>query len=70
MTIERVSPMVLRVTLHAFELSALVAAGRWIVKGAEGEVPDDAVAQLRQVLESYDREMKRLGLGQATDESA
>jgi hypothetical protein len=60
MTIERVRPMVLRVTLHAYELSALVAASRWIATGGGGELPEGAVTQIQQVLDSYDREVKRL----------
>ena len=43
------------VTLHAYELAALLAAARWVVEGAEGELPRGAVDQLRQVIDSYDR---------------
>lgn len=60
MCIERPRPAVFRVTLHAYELSALVAAARWVVEGAEGELPPEAVNQLRQVLENYDAETRRL----------
>lgn len=58
MQIEKRSPVVLRVTLHAYELSALVAAARWAVEGAEGELPPEARAQLRRVLASYDEETR------------
>lgn len=47
MRIERPRPLVFRVTLHAYELSALVAAARWVVEGAENELPAEAVDQLR-----------------------
>jgi hypothetical protein len=60
MTVERLRPTVLRVTLHAYELSALVAAARWVAEGAEGELPKEAVDQLRQVLGNYDAEVRRL----------
>ena len=60
MKIDRLRPTVLRVTLHAYELSALVAAARWVVEGAEGELLPEAQDQLRQVLESYDAEVRRL----------
>ena len=60
MTVERLRPTVLRVTLHAYELSALVAAARWVTEGAEGELPKEAVDQLRQVLGNYDAEVRRL----------
>jgi predicted DNA-binding transcriptional regulator YafY len=59
MTIERRRPTMLRVTLHAYELSALVAAARWVAEWAEGELPREAVDQLRQVLESYAAEFRR-----------
>lgn len=61
MQIERTRPTVLRVTLHAYELSALIAAARWVADGSEGELPKEAKDQLRTVLESYDDEAKRLG---------
>lgn len=60
MQLERPRPTVFRVTLHAFELSALVAAARWVVEGAEGDLPREAIDQLRQVVESYDEATKRL----------
>jgi predicted DNA-binding transcriptional regulator YafY len=60
MRIERPRPNVFRVTLHAYELSALVAAARWVGEGAEGELPKEARDQLQQVLESYDAETRRL----------
>jgi hypothetical protein len=55
--IERVRPVVLRVTLSAYELAALMAAGRWVAEGAQGELAPEAVDQLRQVLASYDAAM-------------
>lgn len=58
MKVERKSPAVFRVTLHALELSALIAAARWVAEGADGEMPEEAVDQLRQVLKSYDEETR------------
>jgi hypothetical protein len=46
--------------LHAYELSALVAAARWASEGAKGELSGESVQQLRHVLDSYDTEAKRL----------
>jgi hypothetical protein len=60
MKVEKERPTVFRVTLHAYELSALIAAARWVVEGAEGELSDEALDQLRQVVESYDAERQRL----------
>lgn len=59
MKLERPRPAVFRLTLHAFELSALVAAARWAAEGAEGELPTEARDQLRQVLDRYDSAMER-----------
>ncbi|NBB89946.1 MAG: hypothetical protein GVY23_01925 [Spirochaetes bacterium] len=56
MQLERVRPTVFRVTLHAYELSTLIAAARWAADGGEGELPDDARKQLRDLLDSYDRQ--------------
>jgi len=60
MKVERLRPAVLQVTFHAFELAALIAAARWIVEGAEGELPPESKDQLQQVLDSYDQEVRRL----------
>ena len=59
MKIERIHPTVVRVELHWMELTALVAAARWVADGAEGELPSAAVDQLRQVLVRYDAELAR-----------
>lgn len=61
MEIERIRPTVLRITLHAYELSALIATARWVAEGAEGELPKEARDQLRSVLKSYDEEARQLG---------
>lgn len=60
MKVERLRPTALQVTFHAFELAALIAAARWIVEGAEGELPPESIDQLQQVLDSYDQEVRRL----------
>lgn len=60
MTVERPRPAVLQVTLHAYEAAALVAAARWVAEGARGEMPAEAVSQLREVLDSYDEAVRRL----------
>ena len=60
MKIKRTKPTVFEVTLHTYELSSLIAAARWVVEGAEGELPKEAVDQLSQVVRSYDEETQRL----------
>ena len=61
MKIDRIRPAVFQVTLPAYELSALIAAARWAAEGSQGEMEPDAVAQLRQVLASYDAAARQLG---------
>ncbi len=60
MQIERIRPTALQVTLHPFELATLVAAARWIVEGAEGELPEEAIQQLRRVVAAYDNASRQL----------
>jgi hypothetical protein len=54
MKIEPIRPAILQVTLSAYELAAIMAAARWVVEGAEGELAPEAVEQLEQVLASYE----------------
>ncbi len=54
MHVERVRPSVLRLTLHAYELAALIAAARLVAQKGEEELPQEAAEQLRRVLASYD----------------
>lgn len=58
MTIERLRPSVLRVTLHAYEMAALISAARWAAEGAPGELPSEAKEQLREVLGRYDEAVR------------
>lgn len=61
MKLERVQPTVYRLTLHAYEAAALMAAARWAAEGADEPLPEDAVDQLRQILDSYDRALAGIG---------
>lgn len=60
MKVEQAHQGVYRLTLHALELATLISAARWVEEGADGELPAEARAQLRDVLGSYDREVARL----------
>ncbi len=60
MQMEQLRPMTLQITLHALELASLIAAARWVVEGRPGEMPDEAVEQLRQVLANYDTAQQQL----------
>lgn len=56
MNIERLKPTVLRITLHTYEMAALISAARWVTEGAKGKMPDEAIEQIENVLERYDAE--------------
>ena len=55
MQVEHVRPAVLRLTLHAYEIAALISTVRWVAEGGGGKLPTEAVEQLREILASYDR---------------
>jgi predicted DNA-binding transcriptional regulator YafY len=58
--VERVRSQVVRLTLHAYELAALIAAARLVAEKGEEELPAEAAEQLRQVLSNYDEATRRL----------
>lgn len=60
MQLERLRPTTYRITVHTYELAALVSAARWVVDGAKGELPAEATEQLTQILAAYDKESKRI----------
>lgn len=63
MHLEWARPGVLRATAHAFEFAALVAAARYVAESAPSGIPEEALRQLRQVLEDYDTQAQRLREG-------
>ncbi|HZD64690.1 MAG TPA: hypothetical protein VE152_01180 [Acidimicrobiales bacterium] len=60
MRLERVGTAGLRITLQPYELASLAAAARWVAEGAVGELPAEALAQLRTVLATYEAELAGL----------
>ncbi len=59
MRIEQIKRSVLRITMHTYECATLIAAARWVVEGANGELPEEAIKQLREVLQNYDAEYEQ-----------
>jgi len=51
---------VLRITLHTYEIAALVSVAHWVTEGAKGELPEEALEQIRSVLDHYDSEKNKL----------
>jgi hypothetical protein len=60
MQLEWARPGVLRVTSHAYEFAALVAAARYVAESAPPEIPEEALEHLRQILHDYDAQTMRL----------
>ncbi len=61
MQLEWARPGVLRVTSHAYEIAALVAAARYVTESAPPDIPEEALQHLREVLKDYDAQTQRLG---------
>jgi hypothetical protein len=60
MELERLRATVIRGTFHAYELSALVAAARYVVESAPAEIPAESLDQLSGLLANYDEQVRRL----------
>ena len=60
MRIEQVRPGIFRLTLSGLELAALTSSTRWAVEGAKGELTEEAIAQMKKVLKSYDDSLKNM----------
>lgn len=60
MKLERIHSSTFRITMHAYELAALISAARWAVNGAKGELPEEATEQLSKILAAYDAETKKI----------
>jgi hypothetical protein len=56
--VEQVRPTVIQLTAHASELAALISAARWVTEGCPGQLPGEAVDQLRRVLADYDQALR------------
>lgn len=63
MRLEWARPGVLRATAHVHEMSALVAAARYVAESAPAEIPPEALDHLRGVLADYDTQVRQLGTG-------
>ena len=67
MKLERVSPGIMRMTLHVYELASLTAAARWAVEGGKSELAAEAREHLAAVLASYERALGEVDNGRALD---
>ncbi|MEU4212764.1 hypothetical protein AB0F13_22670 [Streptomyces sp. NPDC026206] len=60
MQLEWARPGVLRITSHAYEFAALIAAARFVVESAPDGIPEEALEQMRRVLGEYDAQLSGL----------
>lgn len=60
MIIEQIKPTVLRITLQTYEIAALVSAARWVTDGVKDKLPEEAIEQIREVLDNYDSGKQKL----------
>jgi hypothetical protein len=60
MRIEQVRPGIFRLLVSGVELAALTSSARWAVEGGKGELTQEAIAQMQQVLASYDDAVKKM----------
>lgn len=61
MQLARVRPQVLQLTLHATELSSLIAAARLALAESAGGMAPEAREHLQHVLDAYDAQVAQLG---------
>lgn len=59
MKLEQPTRSTYRLTLHAYELAALLAAARWAAEGGEGALPAEARQNLRQLVGEYEAALGR-----------
>ena len=60
MIIKRASRSTFRIILSNYELASLISSARWVAKGAQGKLSEEAIEYLNHVLDNYDRAMKHL----------
>ncbi len=55
MHIEKKNNLIFHITLSGYELATLISSARWVAEGAKGELTDDAIHQIQQVVSNYDK---------------
>lgn len=60
MRIEKGRNNIFQLTLSGYELATLISSARWAAEGGKGELTNDAVNQLKKVLENYDNSVNKL----------
>lgn len=60
MQIKKGQRNIFQITMTGYELATLISSARWIVEGAKGGLTLEATNNLKQLLDNYDKETKRL----------
>lgn len=60
MQIKKGQRNIFQITMTGYELATLISSARWIVEGAKGDLTLEATNNLKQLLDNYDKETKRL----------
>ncbi len=60
MQIKKGQRNIFQITMTGYELATLISSARWIVEGAKGDLTLEAKNNLKQLLDNYDKETKRL----------
>lgn len=60
MHIEKRHNLIYHLTISGYELAALISLARWVAEGSRGELTDEAISQLKQVVLNYDRAVENL----------
>lgn len=60
MHIEKKSNLIFHITLSGYELATLISSARWVAEGAKGELTDDAIHQIQQVISNYDKAASKI----------
>jgi hypothetical protein len=60
MQIKKGQRNIFQITMTGYELATLISSARWIVQGAKGDLTLEATNNLKQLLDNYDKETKRM----------
>lgn len=60
MQIKKGQRNIFEITMTGYELATLISSARWIIEGAKGELTSEAINNLKQLLDNYDKEAKKL----------
>jgi len=60
MKVEKGHANIYRLTLSSYELAALISSARWVTEGAKGDLPLEAINNLKKILNNYDNATKKL----------